>query len=99
MVKLLRDADPGLGLRDLPELIETTRSLGVDIILTEERPSVLAPLADAAAYRVAQQAISNAMQHAPGARIRVTVDGDELRVHNTPARRPAEWASAASAST
>ena len=106
------------GLRDLPELVASTRVLGVDIDLfddgllgdepgdattrstssgapsrdTAARIPVLSQRADSAVFRVAQQAISNALQHAPGAPITVEVrrleTALELTVLNGPAHRP-----------
>ena len=93
------------GLRDLPELVTSTRALGVDIELlnggilsggADEADVgdalILSPLADTAVFRVAQQAISNALQHAPGSPITVELrraeDSLELSVLNGPARRP-----------
>ena len=93
------------GLRDLPELVASTRALGVDIELLDGGilsggadeadvgdALILSPLADTAVFRVAQQAISNALQHAPGAPITVELrraeDSLELSVLNGPARRP-----------
>ena len=106
------------GLRDLPELVASTRALGVDIELLDggllgdepgdaTTPSasggvpvgdaaagmpVLSQRADTAVFRVAQQAISNALQHAPGAPITVELrraeDSLELSVLNGSARRP-----------
>lgn len=74
------------GLRDLPELIASTRTLGVDATLRRcgAEPE-LAPIVDAAVYRIAQQAISNAMQHAPGAPIQVelNVTAEELSIRIT----------------
>ena len=105
------------GLRDLPELVASTRALGVDVELldggllgdepgdgtthttssgapsrdTAARIPVLSQRADTAIFRVAQQAISNALQHAPGAPITVEVrrleTALELSVLNGPARR------------
>ena len=105
------------GLRDLPELVASTRALGVDIELLDGgllggEPgdvtthstsggvpsgdaaacmSVLSQRADTAVFRVTQQAISNALQHAPGAPITVKVTrleaALELSVLNGPARR------------
>ena len=92
------------GLRDLPELVASTRSLGVDIELLDDGilsggadeadvgdALFLSPLADTAVFRVAQQAISNALQHAPGSPITVRVTRleatFELSVLNGPARR------------
>ena len=93
------------GLRDLPELVASTRELGVDIELLDggilsggaDEADVgdalfLSPLADTAVFRVVQQAISNALQHAPGSPITVELrraeDSLELSVLNGPARRP-----------
>ncbi|WP_314901680.1 histidine kinase [Actinomyces naeslundii] len=121
VVGLLRSdaetGEPSPGLRDLPELVASTRALGVDIELLDggllgDEPgdatthstsggvpsgdaaacmSVLSQRADTAVFRVAQQAISNALQHAPGAPITVKVTrleaALELSVLNGPARR------------
>ena len=106
------------GLRDLSELVASTRALGVDIELldggllgdepgdgtthstssgapsgdTAARMPVLSQRADTAVFRVVQQSISNALQHAPGAPITVelrrTEDSLELTVLNGPAHRP-----------
>ena len=93
------------GLRDLPELVTSTRVLGVDIELLDGGilsggadeadvgdALILSPLADTAVFRVTQQAISNALQHAPGSPITVELrraeDSLELSVLNGPARRP-----------
>ncbi len=122
VVGLLRsDAETGElspGLRDLPELVASTRALGVDVELLDggllgDEPGdttthsasggvpsgdatsgmpFLSQRADTAVFRVAQQSISNALQHAPGAPITVEVkrleDSLELSVLNGPARRP-----------
>ena len=93
------------GLHDLPELINSTWALGVDIELLDGGilsggddeadvgdALILSPLADSAVFRVAQQAISNALQHAPGSPITVEVKrletALELTVLNGPAHRP-----------
>ncbi|WP_423461770.1 sensor histidine kinase [Promicromonospora sp. MS192] len=63
---------PGLGALD--GLVRTARTLGADVELVREgTPRPLAPIADAAFYRVAQESLSNARQHAPGAPVRLTV--------------------------
>ena len=108
VVGLLRSdaeaGEPSPGLRDLSELVASTRTLGVDIelldggILSSRADEadvgdalILSPLADTAVFRVTQQAISNALQHAPGAPITVEVrrleTALELSVLNGPARR------------
>ena len=109
VVGLLRSdaeaGEPSPGLRDLSELVASTRALGVDIELlnggilsggADEADVgdalILSPLADTAVFRVVQQAISNALQHAPGSPITVELrraeDSLELSVLNGPARRP-----------
>ena len=125
VVGLLRSddeaAEPSPGLRDLPDLVASTRALGIDIELLDggllggalqgDEPAetatssasggastgastgmpVLSQRAETAVFRVAQQAISNALQHAPGAPITVKVTrleaALELSVLNGPARR------------
>ncbi|WP_275004007.1 sensor histidine kinase [Promicromonospora iranensis] len=70
---------PGLGALD--GLVQTARLLGSTVELVREgRPRELAPIADAAFYRVAQESLSNARQHAPGAPVRMTVRFDERAV-------------------
>lgn len=110
--------EPSPGLRDLPELVASTRALGVDIELLDggllgDEPGdatthttsggvpsgdaaacmpVLSQRADSAVFRVTQQAISNALQHAPGSPITVELrraeDSLGLSVLNGPAHRP-----------
>ncbi|MFC8800184.1 sensor histidine kinase [Promicromonospora sp. NPDC057138] len=70
---------PGLGALD--GLVRTARTLGDTVDLVQEgTPRALAPIADAAFYRVAQEALSNARQHAPGAAVRMTVRSGEREV-------------------
>lgn len=95
VVGLLRDNATPAGLRDLPDLVATTAALGVKVELDcPDEPPPLPPETDAAAYRVAQQAISNALQHAPEAWIRVRVSESpgavELVVDNGPSSRPGQ---------
>lgn len=99
---LRRDHEEGAsapGLSHLPALVESIRDLSVDIALHAEEPLPSLPAqADAAAYRVAQQAISNALQHAPGAAVRVEAQctGQSLTlavINSAPQRAPAEAAS------
>lgn len=70
--------DPAFAAGRLRELIEQTRHTGQPVELAEEGEPV--PLADAsglAAYRVVQEALTNALKHAPGCRtvVRVSYDG------------------------
>nr|BFF17756.1 hypothetical protein GCM10025730_12770 [Promicromonospora thailandica] len=83
------DAPPP-GLDALDALVRTARAAGDTVELTRAGTSRdLSPIADAAFYRVAQEALSNARQHAPEAPVRITVrfDGREvsLEVVNDPA--------------
>ncbi|WP_129788267.1 sensor histidine kinase [Promicromonospora panici] len=91
---------PGLGALD--GLVRTARALGDTVELVREgRPRELAPIADAAFYRVAQESLSNARQHAPGAAVRMAVRFGErevsLEVVNGPAAGAAAAGSAGSA--
>ena len=63
---------PGLGL--LPDLVDAARGLGDQVVLTVAGTAYpLAPVADVTAYRVAQEALSNARQHAPGQTVEVVL--------------------------
>ncbi|MER7245664.1 histidine kinase [Kribbella sp. NPDC000426] len=77
---------PGLG--ELADLIESTRRAGADVRLTGEVPTGFDQTLELTAYRVVQEALSNAVRHAPHAVVEVAVKrtGDELEVtvHNTP---------------
>src|SRR5690606_36589925 len=90
VVGLLRSTGPiapVAGLRDLPQLAQDTRDLGVAVQLEiRGKTPELAPLVDAALYRIAQQSLSNALQHAPGAPVQLLLEATgpmlELRVEN-----------------
>ncbi|SDL17260.1 Signal transduction histidine kinase [Glycomyces sambucus] len=61
---------PVPGLSALDALVEEARRLGDDVSYTcEGEPLVLPPIADISLYRIAQQALTNARQHAPGAAV------------------------------
>ncbi|TCN33452.1 signal transduction histidine kinase [Kribbella orskensis] len=66
---------PQPGLAELEELVATTRRAGADVRLEVALPAEADPAAELTAYRVAQEAISNAVRHAPGAKVEVAVDG------------------------
>lgn len=68
------DLDAVPSLRLVPKLIEHAKAAGltVDAVqVTVDRD--LPPGADLTAYRVVQEAITNAIKHAPGSRLRVSV--------------------------
>jgi signal transduction histidine kinase len=83
-------------LTDLPALVDTARRAGVDIELSVPAELGKVPAGvGVCAYRIVQESLSNATQHAPGATVTVSVDQDassvQLRVSNgpgTPGNRP-----------
>lgn len=97
VVGLLRGDDapdgtaPVPGLAALGDLVRDARALGDEVELVEAGDGPpLPPLADVSLYRVAQQSLTNARQHAPGARVRVLVEhvpgSVVLEVTNGPAQ-------------
>ncbi|MEV6837262.1 histidine kinase [Streptomyces sp. NPDC051133] len=79
-----RDLAPQPGLGRLAALTERMRETGVRIELTVTgTPAPLPAGADLAAYRVVQEALTNAVKHAAGARVRVAVDHVPDAVHIT----------------
>lgn len=70
---------PGLATIDI--LIASARRLGQEIELSTTGEAVaLSPVADLTAYRVLQEALTNARQHAPGTAVRVLVDHTDHHV-------------------
>ena len=92
LVELLSDTSPtppATGLRIVEELVARARTSGMAIScqLRGDIDDLTAGGADAA-YRIVQEGITNALKHAPGASIEVTVrgadDGVEVRMVNGP---------------
>ncbi|PSL01061.1 signal transduction histidine kinase [Murinocardiopsis flavida] len=74
---------PTPDLADLPELLERSRTSGIAIGFdTEGDTSVLPANVRAAAYRIVQESVTNAVRHSRAGRIdvRVAFDGDDLTV-------------------
>jgi signal transduction histidine kinase len=74
---------PQPGLAELGELIGRVRATGMRVELTETgTPRPLGPGSDLAAYRVVQEALTNAAKHAVGAaaQVRITYTAHELIV-------------------
>jgi len=76
-------------LADLPALVDAARRAGVSVELSV--PAALGqvpPGVGVCAYRIVQESLSNASQHAPGAAVTVSLDHDSgailLRVANGP---------------
>src|SRR4051812_18055345 len=101
MVGVLRAEDvddeaplgPQPGLADLGTLVRQAEDAGmaVDLALADGAP--VDAVAGRAAYRIVQEALTNASKHAPGAAVRVTVERTRdrlvVRVVNGPSQRPA----------
>jgi signal transduction histidine kinase len=81
-----RPSRPQPTLRDLDEIVAQAREAGLDIETSVEGdPRPLPAVVDLCAYRVIQEAVTNVMRHASGARARVLVryDATELLVRVT----------------
>ena len=98
MVGVLRADDamplaPQPGLESVGRLVEESREAGMDVELRAGDEVAVNPSVGRAAYRVVQEALTNAAKHAPGARVRVELDRREaelvVRVVNGPGREPA----------
>lgn len=93
-------------LAGIPRLVDHARSTGRDVALTVLGPAPadlatldVGPLAQLAAYRTIQEALTNAARHAPGASCEVEVDARSrdtivLTVRNGPALSPEPLAAA-----
>ncbi|MGP8300736.1 sensor histidine kinase [Streptomyces inhibens] len=86
---------PSRGVAGIEGLVEASRSAGTAVELRrsgEVRP--LAPTADHAAYRIAQEGLTNAHKHAPGASITIELryepDSLVVEVANGPAPETAD---------
>jgi signal transduction histidine kinase len=69
-----QDTTPQPGLDELDSLLDSARSGGVSVTVTcSGEPVTLPEGVDLSAYRIVQEALSNAMRHAPGSRVVVQV--------------------------
>ncbi|MGW1408915.1 histidine kinase [Streptomyces sp. NPDC002403] len=81
-------------LERLDELIGNARGAGLTVTTeTTGEPRPLSPGVELSAFRIVQEALSNAMRHAPGARVRVEIrhqeSGVTVRITNTAPDRAA----------
>ncbi|GAB3599062.1 hypothetical protein GCM10027408_17840 [Microbacterium tumbae] len=81
---------PQRGVDDIPALVETTRRAGADVALAMAVNGDVSPATQIAAYRIVQEALSNAVRHASGAAIEVSVTADDTVLHLTVRNAPAE---------
>jgi signal transduction histidine kinase len=82
-----QDTAPQPGLADLDALLDSARSGRVSVTVTRSgNPAPLPEGVDLSAYRIVQEALSNAMRHAPGSHVQVRVayrpDGLVIEVCN-----------------
>lgn len=81
VIALLRDepddlARPVPALADLPSLVAESRAIGTDVELSGEVGLAEVPgTTGRTAYRVVQEALTNARKHAPGQPVRIALDG------------------------
>ncbi|MFI0966021.1 sensor histidine kinase [Streptomyces sp. NPDC021080] len=78
----------------LDALVENTRAAGLDVTTEIEGEQLpLAPGVELSAYRIIQEALSNALRHAPGSAVKVELwhfpRGLQVRVVNSRPQRPA----------
>jgi signal transduction histidine kinase len=81
-------------LADLPALVDAARQAGAPVEFSASTALAQVPAGvGVCAYRIVQESLSNASQHAPGAPITVSLDHDRgavlLRVANGPGAHPA----------
>ncbi|MFD6159004.1 sensor histidine kinase [Nocardia sp. NPDC060256] len=80
-------------LADLARLVDEARSTGMDVSITDTTTADLPATSARTAYRIAQEGLTNARKHSPGAAVRVRIDGRPgqdliVDVGNSAPRRP-----------
>src|SRR5688572_19918261 len=83
------DLRPQPGLDDVAALVEQSRAAGARVALTlQPPPRPTHASVGLAAYRLVQEALTNARRHAPGAPVHVRVVGDDAAVLVEVVNRP-----------
>ncbi|MEO5610826.1 MAG: histidine kinase [Ornithinibacter sp.] len=92
----VEDLAPARGLKDLPQLVAGMRASGLAVHVDIRATGALSSGMELAAYRIAQEGLTNVRKHAGDAVTHLVVarDEDELRieVHNGPPAAPAHGA-------
>jgi signal transduction histidine kinase len=85
---LLREGSKAAGLSQLNDLVSLFRRAGLPVVLECDADAVLPAEADTAAYRLVQEALTNALRHSGGAETLVLVEerggAVRVRVQNAP---------------
>ncbi|WP_434615209.1 sensor histidine kinase [Arthrobacter sp. A5] len=75
-----RDLSPQPGLTDIPQLVAAARTAGVDVAVDSDSESLgaaeavdVSEVIGLTAYRIAQEALSNVIRHAPGATVTLSL--------------------------
>ena len=86
---------PAAGYEHIGELVEAARRAGLDVAATISKPShPLSRPVSVAAFRIVQEALTNAQRHGTGAvSLRIGVDDDAVSIEVVNVRRPAPSAS------
>lgn len=87
-----RPEPPGPSWGRVPALVDDARALGMDVVLTVDATGEPPDAVGDVCYRVVREALTNAAKHAPGAPVRITLDGEpggalDVAVRNGPAAR------------
>ncbi|WP_286175053.1 histidine kinase [Mycobacterium sp. DL99] len=87
------ELSPQPGVAGVTELVENSRSAGVDVSLNiSGDPPPISELSGVAVYRIVQESLANAVRHCPGAPVTVTMehgpDATAVTVSNGPAAVP-----------
>ncbi|MDT0444038.1 sensor histidine kinase [Streptomyces johnsoniae] len=74
----------------IPELVAEARASGLDVTLTSTVTGKPSDVVGRTCYRIVQEGLTNAAKHAPGAHVRIVLEGAageklHVSVHNSPA--------------